>query len=788
MRKLGKTSQSDDVKNGHHGSNVGVNTKHDSSIKHVIGTANYVDDIAEPRGMLFVATGLSTMAHARILSLDLDSVKNSKGVVDVIVHDDIPGDPDVSPVYTGDLLLAKDLVSYVGQPLFAVAATTQRLAQQAVRKAVVEYEQLEAVLTSKAALKQSSFVLPTRTFFMGDADAQMNAAPNKLEGEQMVRGQEHFYLEGQVALVIPLEDGGVHVHASSQHPSEVQKLVASVLGVNLNQVQTEVRRMGGGFGGKESQAAIPGCMAAVFAIRNNCAVKYRMPRHDDMVQTGKRHDFWNRYRCGFDDAGRLLGVDMELAGLCGFSADLSEGIVDRAMFHADNAYYLNAARIVGYRCKTNTVSNTAFRGFGGPKGMMAVEAMMEDVALSLGKDPLDVRKVNLYAPGRDETPYGQKVEQHILRTLIDQLEASSDYRARRESIVAFNKAANEKSSPLLKGISLTPVKFGISFTSTHLNQAGALMHVYTDGSIQINHGGTEMGQGLHTKIAQIVAQTLGIDYARITVTSTRTDKVPNTSPTAASSGTDMNGMAAQDAATQIRDRLTVFLADHFNTEPVNIHFANDCINVAGASHAFADMVQLAYMNRVQLSATGFYKTPDVHFDKQAGKGHPFYYYACGAAVSEVLVDRMTGEYKVTQVDILHDVGDSINPAIDIGQIEGGFVQGMGWLTTEELLWDDTGRLISNSPANYKIPTAYDVPENFNVELFAAQNHKPTIYRSKAVGEPPLMLAISVWCALRDACAASADYKIAPKLNSPATFEQVYWAIDELQDQLRQKQS
>ena len=370
MRKLGKTSQSDDVGNSHHGSNVGVNTKHDSSIKHVIGTANYVDDIAEPRGMLFVATGLSTMAHARILSLDLDSVKNSKGVVDVIVHDDIPGDPDVSPVYTGDLLLAKDLVSYVGQPLFAVAATTQRLAQQAVRKAVVEYEQLEAVLTSKAALKQSSFVLPTRTFFMGDADAQMNAAPNKLEGEQMVRGQEHFYLEGQVALVIPLEDGGVHVHASSQHPSEVQKLVASVLGVNLNKVQTEVRRMGGGFGGKESQAAIPGCMAAVFAIRNNCAVKYRMPRHDDMVQTGKRHDFWNRYRCGFDDAGRLLGVDMELAGLCGFSADLSEGIVDRAMFHADNAYYLNAARIVGYRCKTNTVSNTAFRGFGGPKGMM----------------------------------------------------------------------------------------------------------------------------------------------------------------------------------------------------------------------------------------------------------------------------------------------------------------------------------------------------------------------------------------------------------------------------------
>lgn len=792
MRKLGKTSQSSDARAKSGGASVGANTKHDSSIKHVDGSASYVDDIPEPRGMLFVATGLSTKASARVLSIDLQNVKNSKGVVDVIVHDDIPGDPDVSPVYTGDLLLVDDVVSYVGQPLFAVAATTQRLAQQAVRKAIVDYEELEAILTPEAAIMASSFVLPTRTFVMGDAEAQMKAAPNTIEGEQLVRGQEHFYLEGQVALVIPLEDGGVHVHASSQHPSEVQKLVASVLGVNLNQVQAEVRRMGGGFGGKESQAAIPGCMAAVFAIRNNCAVKYRMPRHDDMVQTGKRHDFWNRYRCGFDDTGRLLGVDMELAGLCGFSADLSEGIVDRAMFHADNAYYLNAARVVGYRCKTNTVSNTAFRGFGGPKGMMAVEAMMEDVALSLGKDPLDVRRANLYAKGRDETPYGQKVEQHILTELIDQLEDSADYRARRANIIAYNKASNEGTnegaSQFLKGISLTPVKFGISFTSTHLNQAGALMHVYTDGSIQINHGGTEMGQGLYTKIAQIVAQTLGIDYSRITVTSTRTDKVPNTSPTAASSGTDMNGMAAQDAARQIKDRLTSFLGDHFETEQTNIIFANDAIEVDGKSHPFADMVQLAYMNRVQLSATGFYKTPDIHFDKEAGKGHPFYYFACGAAVSEVLVDRMTGEYKVTQVDILHDVGESINPAIDIGQIEGGFVQGMGWLTTEELLWDASGRLISNSPANYKIPTAYDVPEKFNVELFAAENHKPTIYRSKAVGEPPLMLAISVWCALRDACAASADYKIAPKLNSPATFEQVYWAIDALQDQLKQKPS
>jgi len=722
--------------------------------------------------MVHIATGLSTQACARILAMDLDAVKSAPGVIDVVCYADIPGDPDVSPVYTGDLLLAHDQVSYVGQPLFAVAATSFDAAQRAVRLAKIEYALETPVLTPQLALAANDFVLPTRTFVLGDAAKAIEAASHHVSGEQYVRGQEHFYLEGQVGYALPTEDGGVQVYSSSQHPSEVQKLVASVLGIGLNQVQAEVRRMGGGFGGKESQAANLACLAALFAVRTQRPARYRMPRHDDMVQTGKRHDFWNRYRCGFDASGRLAGAEMELAGLCGYSADLSEGIVDRAMFHADNAYFLNNARITGYRCRTNTVSNTAFRGFGGPQGMMAVEAMMDDIARQLGKDPLDVRKVNLYRVGCDETPYGQTVEQPILAELIDSLEIQADYRARRESIKAFNVGSHQ----FAKGLALTPVKFGISFTASHLNQAGALLHIYTDGSVQINQGGTEMGQGLYTKIAQIVAQTLGVDYGRVTVTATRTDKVPNTSPTAASAGTDLNGMAAKAAAEELVNRMCDFLASHFGVVRDQVAICDDQVSVGDARHGFAEMVQLAYMHRVQLSATGFYKTPDVHFDKTTGKGEPFYYYACGAAVSEVIVDKLTGEYRLTRVDILHDVGDSINPALDIGQIEGGFVQGMGWLTTEELLWNEDGRVIANSPANYKIPTAYDVPADFNVTLFDRANHKPTIHRSKAVGEPPLMLAISVWCALRDACASVAGYAFTPQLNSPATFEQVYWAM------------
>ncbi|MFT7221338.1 MAG: xanthine dehydrogenase large subunit [Candidatus Azotimanducaceae bacterium] len=767
MRKLKLPALVDRVK-----IEAGDMTPHESALKHVTGEALYVDDIETPRDSLHVATGQSPVACGKITHLSLAAVKNAPGVIDVITIDDVPGDPDISPVFSGDMVLANREVVFVGQPVFAVAATSFEAAKRAVKLAEIEIAEEKPILTVKEAMAAESFVLPTRAFTSGDAKAAITGAKHQLQAEHYVRGQEHFYLEGQVCLATPTEDGGVHVISSSQHPSEVQNLVASVLGIGANKVFAEVRRMGGGFGGKESQAAALACIASLFAKRTGKTVKYRMPRQDDMVQTGKRHDFWNRYHVGFDEEGVIEGVQMDLAGLCGCTADLSEGIVDRAMFHADNAYHYPAVRINGYRCKTNTVSNTAFRGFGGPKGMIAAEAMLDDIARAVGKDPFEVRLKNLYAPGRDETPYGQKVEQHMLHGMMEKLATDADYWQRRADILAFN----EKSQNLRKGLALTPVKFGISFTSNHLNQAGALIHIYTDGTISVNHGGTEMGQGLYTKIAQVVATALGVSFERILVTATRTDKVPNTSPTAASAGTDLNGMAASNAAEKLKARLVGFVAAEEGVLPAAVSLQDDQFEWPGGSRPFEEVVQAAYLARVQLSATGFYKTPKIHFDKETGKGHPFFYFANGAAVSEVIVDGLTGEYRVARVDILHDVGQSINPAIDIGQIEGGFIQGMGWLTTEELLWDDTGRLISNSPANYKIPTAYDVPSEFNVWLFDEPNLEETVYRSKAVGEPPLMLALSVWCALRDAAASFADYQISPPMDAPATPEQVYRAI------------
>ncbi|MEK9822365.1 MAG: xanthine dehydrogenase molybdopterin binding subunit [Gammaproteobacteria bacterium] len=751
---------------------IGSSLAHESAVKHVTGVAEYVDDIPTPVGSLHVATWPAPVARGRIRALDLAAVRAAPGVVDVITFNDIPGDGDISPVYDGDLLLADGEINYFSQPVFAVAATSLRLAKQACQRATVDIERLDPIVDVREALTREDFLLPTRTFETGDTASAIDAADHVIEAEQYVRGQEHFYLEGQVSLAMPTEDGGIHVISSSQHPTEVQKLVASVLNLSTSHVTAEVRRMGGGFGGKESQAAALACMAAVFAQRNGRPVRYRLPRQDDMVQTGKRHDFWNRYRVGFNRMGVIEGVEMELAGLCGCTADLSEGIVDRAMFHADNAYYYPAARIRGYRCRTNTVSNTAFRGFGGPKGMIAAEAMLDDIARQVDRDPLDVRLDNLYQPGRDTTPYGQQIEQHQLHALMTQLAEDADYRARREAVVAFNRESNQ----LRKGLALTPVKFGISFTATHLNQAGALLHIYSDGSILLNHGGTEMGQGLYTKIVQIVAMTLGVNAERIQVSATRTDKVPNTSPTAASSGTDLNGMAAQAAAQTLKQRLAEFLATEYNLPAADVRFAEDEIHAGDQVLRFEDVASRAYLARIQLSATGYYRTPDIHFDKEAGKGRPFFYFANGAALSEVIVDGLTGEYRVSRVDILHDVGRSLNPAIDKGQIEGGFVQGMGWLTTEELLWDEAGRVISNSPANYKIPTAYDVPAHFKVDLFDEPNHAETVYRSKAVGEPPLMLALSVWCALRDAAASFAAYRFNPPLGAPATAEQVYYAI------------
>jgi len=751
---------------------AGQGLAHESALKHVSGQAMYIDDLPLPANTLYVSTGKSSIASGRLIRLDLEAVRHCPGVIDILVFSDIPGNPDVAPVYDGDLLLVDQQISFFGQPLFAVAAGSQAQAEAAVGQAVIEYESIEPILSVEKAMEAQSFVLPSRCFNLNDVETGLQESEIQLSGELYIKGQEHFYLEGQISVALPVEDGGVEILTSSQNPSQVQSAVAGVLAVAKHRVQVSVRRMGGAFGGKETQAAPLACIAAVFAVRNGRAVKYRMPRKDDMVQTGKRHDFQSRYQVGFKTSGELTGTRISLAALCGCSADLSEGIVDRAMFHADNAYYLGHAEITGYLCKTNTVSNTAFRGFGGPQGMLAMEAMIDDIARRLNKDPLDIRLANLYGGSKVETPYGQQVNGNPLTDLVKQLEAQCDYRRRRMEIAEFNAGCGYQ----IKGLALTPVKFGISFTTTHLNQAGALLHIYTDGSIHLSHGGTEMGQGLHTKVAQLVASSLGVDVGSIDIGASRTDKVPNTSPTAASAGTDLNGLAALDAAEKLKQRLAAFARDHYASDVMEIR--EDWVQLAQTRISFAEFINEAYLHRVSLSATGFYKTPDIHFDKTQGKGEPFYYFAYGAACSEVLVDRLTGEYRVSRVDILHDVGRSINPAVDIGQIEGGFIQGMGWLTTEELLWDAAGRLISDSPSNYKIPTAFDVPEQFNVSLYAAENPKPTAHHSKAVGEPPLMLAISVWCALRDACSSLANYSFSPPLAVPATPEQVYWSMQQ----------
>ncbi|MFT7286924.1 MAG: xanthine dehydrogenase large subunit [Halieaceae bacterium] len=764
---------------------AGTSVAHESAQKHVSGAATYVDDQAPPIGTLHACAGLADIARGRITRLDLDAVRCAPGVIDVLTRDDVPGHIDIGPVFPGDPLLLGpgDEVEFHGQVLFAVAAESYTLARRAARLAKVEYDPLPACLTIEQGLQEQLFVRPSHYQQRGDAQAALERAPRRLQGELRIGGQEQMYLEGQVSLCVPEEDGGMLVYSSTQNPTEGQKLVAGVLGVDMHQVTVDTRRMGGAFGGKETHANQWACLAALLASRTGRAVKMRLARADDMRATGKRHHFLSRYDVGFDEQGELLGLDLMLAGGCGMSPDLSDAIVDRAMFHSDNAYYVPAVAVAGHRVKTHTVSNTAFRGFGGPQGMVAIEDIMDGIARATGQDPLDVRKHNLYrhAGNRNVTHYGQTVEQEVLPQIIERLEKTSSYRARRESIARYNH-----SSPVLRrGLALTPVKFGISFTVQHLNQAGALLHVYTDGSIQLNHGGTEMGQGLYTKVAQIVAAELQVDLECIRCTSTRTDKVPNTSPTAASSSSDINGMAALAAARTIRERLTAFAAEHFAVEEEAVRFYNNTVEVGDQKFSFAEFVNIAYHHRVPLSATGFYRTPKIHYDRESASGRPFFYYANGAAVSEVLVDTLTGEYRVTRVDICHDVGNSLNPAIDIGQIEGGFIQGMGWLTSEELSWDERGRLLTTGPATYKIPAVGDTPEVFNVELLPdSPNAEATIFRSKAVGEPPLMLAISVWSALRDAVASLADYKVNPALDTPATPERVLMACEALRRENR----
>src|SRR5690606_12975250 len=662
---------------------VGRSVKHDSADKHVSGEAVYVDDRLEFPNQLHVYARMSDRAHARIVSIDTSPCYQIPGVAIAITAKDVPGQLDIGAVMPGDPLLADGKVEFVGQPVIAVAADSLETARKAAMAAIIEYEDLEPVLDVVEALRKQHFVLDSHTHKRGDSAGALASAPRRLQGTLHIGGQEHFYLETQVSSVMPTEDGGMIVYTSTQNPTEVQKLVAEVLGVSMNKIVIDMRRMGGGFGGKETQAAGPACMCAVIAHLTGRPTKMRLPRMEDMTMTGKRHPFYVEYDVGFDDEGLLHGIEIDLAGNCGYSPDLSGSIVDRAMFHSDNAYYLGDATIHGHRCKTNTASNTAYRGFGGPQGMVAIEEIMDAVARELGKDPLEVRKRNYYGKTeRNVTPYYQTVEHNMLEEMTAELEASSEYAKRREEIRAFNA-----SSPILKkGLSLTPVKFGISFTASFLNQAGALVHVYTDGSIHLNHGGTEMGQGLNIKVAQVVAEVFQVDIERIQITATNTDKVPNTSPTAASSGTDLNGKAAQNAALTIKQRLIEFAARHYNVTEEDVQFKNGQVRIRDRFVTFEELIQQAYFGQVSLSSTGFYRTPKIYYDRDQARGRPFYYFAYGAACSEVIVDTLTGEYRMLRSDILHDVGASLNPAIDIGQVEGGFVQGMGWLTMEELVW------------------------------------------------------------------------------------------------------
>jgi len=752
---------------------VGKALPHDSAHLHVCGSAAYTDDLPEPRNLLHIAIGMSEKAHAKIRKTDLSDVISADGVVDVFVAADIPGDNNCGPIVADETIFAPELVEYVGQAMFAVAADTVDQARRAVRLAKIDYKELEPILDPVTAIEKQSFVLPTETLKRGEPANALTNAPHRLQRRLDLGGQDQFYLEGHIAMAIPEEDDGLLVYSSTQHPDEVQHLVAHATGRSASDVVCICRRMGGAFGGKESQAATIACIAALMAVKTGRACKLRLDRDDDMVMTGKRHDFVIDYDVGFDDSGRIHGIDFTFASRCGISADLSGPVNDRTMFHCDNTYFLENVNIESHRCKTNTVSNTAFRGFGGPQGMYAIEYVIDDIARTLGKDPLEIRRQNFYGIGeRDTTQYGQKLDDNIIDVIVDKLEADAKYQNRRKAVRDFNAT----SAVLKRGIALTPVKFGISFTATHLNQAGALIHVYRDGTVHLNHGGTEMGQGLFVKVAQVVADEFGITIDRIRINASDTSKVPNASATAASSGSDMNGKAAQLAAAKIRGRLTEFAARHYMVSETAIDFRNNEVKVGAETLSFEELVQMAWFDRVSMSATGFYRTPKIHYDRETFSGRPFFYFAYGAAVSEVIVDTLTGENRLLRVDIVHDCGDSLNPAVDLGQVEGGFVQGVGWLTSEELCWNEAGELTTHAPSTYKIPTCSDLAPDFRVQLLQnVANREDTIYRSKAVGEPPLMLAISAFHAIRDAIAT--DEQPLPDLQAPATPESVLRAIE-----------
>jgi xanthine dehydrogenase large subunit len=758
-------------------SSVGKPLPHDSAHLHVTGRAHYTDDIPLPANSLHAAFGTSAIAHGRIRTLDLEPVRAAPGVVYVAQTADIPGENNYGGAVHDDPIFTDSLVQYAGQPIFAVAATSYSAARRAAVRARITYDELAPILDIRAALAAQSYVLPSRKLSRGSPAAVLATAPQRLDGTVVIGGQDHFYLEGQIAVAIPQDDGAMLVHSSTQHPTEVQHVVAHALGVGVHNVTVHCRRMGGGFGGKESQPALMAATAAILARKTGRAVKLRLDRDLDMVMTGKRHDFLADYDVGFDAQGRILALTVMLASRCGYSADLSGPVNDRAVFHLDNAYFLEHVEIISHRCKTHTVSNTAFRGFGGPQGMMVIEHVIDAIARTLKQDPVDIRRINFYGTrDRNVTPYGQTVEDNLIHTIFDRLEVDGQYRERRQALHEWNAR-----SPIVKrGLAMTPVKFGISFTATLYNQAGALVNAYTDGTVLLNHGGTEMGQGLHIKVAQVVAAELGLPSSAIRITTTDTSKVPNTSATAASSGSDLNGKAAQAAAHTIRERLVELICKTRGVSAAEVRFADGYVHFGSQRLSFGELTREAHAARISLSATGFYRTPDIHYDRETMLGQPFYYFAFGAAIAEVAIDTLTGETRLLRADILHDVGTSLNPAIDLGQIEGGFLQGIGWLTSEELFWNEKGALQTHAPSTYKIPTARDWAQDTRIRLLEhTPNAKQTIYRSKAVGEPPLMLAMAVFHAIADACAACGAAGIVPHLSAPATPESVLRTVEHM---------
>ncbi len=752
---------------------AGASHPHESACSQVQGRAPYVDDLPELRGTLYAAPVMSPVAHGRLRGIDARAALILPGVVGLVTADDIPGDRLLATFVHDEPVLASQKVEHVGQVVALVVARDVMQARRAARQVRLDIEVLPAILTVRQALASDSRVLPPVTVRRGDPDTALTRSARRLEGSLSVGGQEHFYLEGQVAYAMPQEQDQWLVHSSTQHPGEVQHWIAHALGVANHRVTVQCRRMGGGFGGKETQAGHMAVWACLAARKFSCPVKLRLDRDDDFMITGKRHPFEYDYTVGFDPTGLITALKLRMLVNCGFSADLSGPVADRAIFHADNAYFLSDVEIVSHRCKTHLQSQTAFRGFGGPQGMIIIEAILGDIARHLGLDPLQVRRRNFYGIGsRDVTHYQMKVEDNILEPLVSTLARNCRYEARREQLAAFNAG-----SPVIKrGLALTPVKFGISFTATLFNQAGALVHVYTDGSVQVNHGGTEMGQGLHTKVAQVVADELGVALSQVLVTASDTGKVPNASATAASAGTDLNARAAQYAAAQVRSNLAQFVAGLDGCGAGAVQFAGGRVLSPKGSRAFIEVVRLAYANRIQLWSDGFYRTPKIHYDKTTLTGRPFYYFAYGAACTEVAIDTLTGESRVLRVDILHDVGHSINPAIDRGQIEGGFVQGMGWLTCEQLVWDEAGRLRTHAPSTYKIPAIGDIPAHLEVDFWPEPNREDNVHGSKAVGEPPFMLAISVFEALRDAVASTLPAGQRVNLEAPATPEHVLRAL------------